>query len=437
VGTCIAAAVLTLGFALPRIGTLLRAAPPSDATVGSVPALRGDALPPTLSATALFADLAALRPAADVVAYELNVPFWSDGAAKMRWVRLPPGTQIHTRADGTWSLPPGTTFVKHFEIATGAAKPQARKRLETRVLVVSADGTVDGATYRWRADASDAEIVHARAEDRLEVRSSDATTVTQVWHYMPGADCRTCHTPQAGGVLGINPEQLNRDVSTDGASRNQLSLWRELGLLAGDPDPAIRAPLPALDDAAIPIEQRARAWLAVNCAQCHTPGGAPTEFDLRYATPLARTGLINGRARINLGIDNARAIAPKDPWRSMILRRMETLDGNRMPPLAHERVDERGRDLLRAWIASLPGAPVLAPPVLATGAGAARVPLTVTIAHPDPAITIRYTIDGSAPISSSPAYEGPIRLEKPATLRARAFRDGHTRSIVAQRTFGR
>jgi hypothetical protein len=147
--------------------------------------------------------------------------------------------------------------------------------------------------------------------------------------------------------------------------------------------------------------------------------------------------LINARPRIDLGLDGARAIAPNDPWRSVVLHRIEVLDGNRMPPLAHDRIDEQGRALLREWIASLSGPPVLAPPTIAARDGRSTVPVTVEIRHPDRGATLRYTLDGSAPTRMSPAYTGPILLERPTTLRARAYRDGHTRSITAQQTFAR
>ena len=53
----------------------------------------------------------------------------------------------------------------------------------------------------------------------------------------------------------------------------------------------------------------------------------------------------------------------------------------------------------------------------------------------EPGAIIRYTLDGSAPIKSSPIYHGPLELTEPATLRARAYKDGTTRSIIVQETF--
>jgi hexosaminidase len=48
---------------------------------------------------------------------------------------------------------------------------------------------------------------------------------------------------------------------------------------------------------------------------------------------------------------------------------------------------------------------------------------------------IHYTLDGSAPGQSDPVYSAPIKLDAPTMLRARAFKNGFTRSISAQQLF--
>ena len=65
-------------------------------------------------------------------------------------------------------------------------------------------------------------------------------------------------------------------------------------------------------------------------------------FDARYATPLNQQRLVNGDVLIDEGMDGARATVPKDPWRSIVYFRINTVDANRMPPLAHNRIDETG-----------------------------------------------------------------------------------------------
>ena len=90
-------------------------------------------IPKLLSQTGAFRDVANLTPEADLAPYELNVPFWSDGADKARWACIPPGELIHFSPTGEWSFPEGAIFVKHFEIATDETNPSVKRRLETRL----------------------------------------------------------------------------------------------------------------------------------------------------------------------------------------------------------------------------------------------------------------------------------------------------------------
>jgi uncharacterized repeat protein (TIGR03806 family) len=372
-------------------------------------------LPERLSQTGAFADTGALTPSPGLVAYEVNVPFWSDGADKRRWIAVPRGERVRFSPTGEWSFPDGTVFVKHFE--------SGGRRVETRVLVRDAAGGVYGASYKWRPDQADAELVREGRRD-------------EGW-YLPGpADCRKCHLAAAGGVLGVNTRQLNR--GRPDATENQLLAWSRLGLF----DAAVRAEdvprlprLTPIDQPGTAAGERARSYLDANCAHCHRPGGAAADFDARSETPPERQALIDAPARINLGIDRARQVAPNDPWRSMVLRRMETLEETRMPPIGHESIDRQGAAILREWIASLPGPPVIGPPAIEPTGGDFREPVRVTISHPDPAVVVCYTLDGGPPGPSSPVYGGPLRVTTSATVRARAFKPGHTQSIVVQDTF--
>jgi hypothetical protein len=158
-------------------------------------------------------------------------------------------------------------------------------------------------------------------------------------------------------------------------------------------------------------------------------------FDARFDTPLAQQGLINGPVLIDQGVDRPRVISPHDIWRSIAFMRMNTIGDIRMPPIARETIDQGGVALLRQWILSLPGRSVLDPPVITPEGGAYTGPLQVSLRDDDPDAEIRYTLDGSAPDLSDLHYQGPIDLTGPVVLRARAFKDGFTRSITAQEVF--
>jgi uncharacterized repeat protein (TIGR03806 family) len=384
-------------------------------------------LPRRLSETGFFSDLKSLTPSPRLVPYELNATFWSDGASKQRWFLLPEGAAFDLTGGGQLQIPPGTIAVKNFETPAASGSPQ---RLETRVLIYDGQGAVHGAAYHWRDDLSEADVV----TDRAEVSLRDAALGDlKTWHIPSSHDCLECHTPQAGGFLGLTAPQLNRDAHGPAKPRNQLERWREAGIVkwGRDADPVA---MPDPSDAAMPLAARARAYLDANCANCHRPGGVATDFDLRLSTPLEQQRILDFRPRIDLALDGARLIAPGDPWRSAILARMQRLDSNGMPPLAHQAVDERGAAMIRSWVESLPGRPSAAPPRLSPESGDSASPVTVTISA-EPGATIRYTLDGSSPRSTSPLYEHPLVLDHSATVRARSYAPGLRESIVSTATY--
>jgi glucose/arabinose dehydrogenase len=123
--------------------------------------------PPTLSQTGLFADLATLAPRAGGFAYEVNAPFWSDHKQKRRWLHLPTGAHVGFHPSGEWDFPAGTVAVKHFDLALDENDPARLRRLETRVLVLDANGYAYGRTYKWRADGRDADLLGAPVSETL------------------------------------------------------------------------------------------------------------------------------------------------------------------------------------------------------------------------------------------------------------------------------
>lgn len=397
-------------------------------------------LPQRLSQTGAFRDTARLIPADCLIPYLLNFGFYSDGAMKSRWVSIPANadsaeSQVHFSATGEWKFPKGTVFVKHFELVLDEQHPELRRRLETRLLVCDADGTVYGATYKWRPDNQDADLVTTSLSECLTIQQSLGER-QQGWYYPSRADCRTCHTDLAGGVLGANTRQLNGDFTyPSGIRDNQLRSWSHAGLFDVSLKDSELKTFPALvrpDAQDESIENRARSYLDANCSHCHRPGGTVANFDARFETPLKNQNLINGPVLIDQGIDRARVIAPNDIWRSIAYLRVGNLDSVKMPPLAHERLDNLGMELLREWIESLPGPTVLPPPTFQTVPAADGADAEIQIRHPEPGVELHYTLDGSSPSPSDPLYTQPISVLPPVVVRARAYKSGWTRSIAAQ-----
>jgi uncharacterized repeat protein (TIGR03806 family) len=394
-------------------------------------------LPPLLSQTGAFTDLHTLTPAPGLIPYDLVVAFWSDGAAKTRFVAIPDKPVTFSATD-EWRFPPGTVFVKTFDLPVDAAQPSSKRRLETRLLVCDADGGVYGVVYRWRADLSDADLLANSLTENVPVRAQDGESRAQSWYYPSRKDCLVCHNARAGGVLGVKTRQLNKSYRyPSGVIKNQLTAWDEMGLFKPslhETNPSTLPRLAAANDSTRSLEDRARSYLDANCAQCHRPGGTVAYFDARYSTPLDHQGIVDGSILIDEGIDHPQVVAPRDIWRSIAFMRVDTLDDIKMPPLARQTIDVGGVALLRAWIESLPGRPVVAPPVITPAGGSFNSSVEVTLQVADGA-EVHYTLDGSEPGRKDPLYHEALHLKESAVLRARAYQEGAVHSITAQAVF--
>jgi histidine utilization repressor len=395
-------------------------------------------VPLLLSQTGAFSAARDLIVSKGIIPYDIVVAFWSDGANKLRWVSVP-DEQINYSPTGEWTFPRGTVFIKTFELSTDAANPGVKRRLETRLLVCDSAGGVYGVVYKWRPDNSDADLLSTSRTEQIPIKTSTGEVRNQTWYFPSRPDCLTCHNAKTSGVLGVTTRQMNRTFAyPSGVTDNELRAWNHLGLFTPAVDDTALAKLPRLaagDDESRSLQDRARSYLDVNCAQCHRPGGTVAYFDARYDTPLDQQGLVEGPVLIDQGIDRPRVVSPHDIWRSIALLRVNTLDDIKMPPIARETIDQKGAALLRNWITSLPGRSVLDPPAMSPLGGTFGAPIEVSLSEREPGATIRYTVDGSLPGPSDTRYEKPIKITDPTVLRARAYKDGFTRSITVQDVF--
>ena len=317
-------------------------------------------LPLALSKTGLFNDLAELKPANFLIPYTVNTPLWSDGAIKTRWFTVPTNSVIGFSANGEWTFPAGSVFVKQFELPVDETNPKILRRLETRILVRDTNGYVYGATYKWREDNSDADLITNGFTEDITIRTADGTR-TQHWFYPGRQDCLTCHTPMSGGVLGLKTRQLNGDFKYPyGVTANQLRTLGHLGLFDAAFDERkifLYSRMFSLTNASVALQLRVRSYLDANCSMCHRPGGVGAFFDARFDTPLKQQNLINGAVANQLGIAGAKVIVPADLDRSLLFHRVSLTGDNQMPPLARNLVDTNAVAVMGKWIMSLHARP--------------------------------------------------------------------------------
>jgi len=294
-----------------------------------------------LSATGCVSSTDVKLPASGLIPYTPSAPFWSDSAAKARWIGLPDGQNITVGADGDWDFPNGTVLMKNFRLAD--------RLVETRLFMRHPDGVWAGYSYEWNAQQTDATLV--RGGKRVEIGG-------QTWIYPSEGQCMLCHTEAAGRSLGLETKQLAFNITypQTGRDAHQLLTLNSINAVAPPiANPTDQVPYPNPAGSSGTLGERARAYLHTNCAQCHRPGGPTTSnMDLRYATALANTNACDvGPGLGDLGIADARLVAPGAAARSVLIERMKRRDTLGMPPVGSAQVDTDGAALLTEWVNSL------------------------------------------------------------------------------------
>jgi glucose/arabinose dehydrogenase len=366
---------------------------PKDAPVATFPR--------KLSESGLFESVKDHRMKAGVIPYSVNAPFWSDGLHKERFLVVPGTEAIDYTPTRGWNFPDRTVAVKSFAIEREEGNPATRRWVETRFFTKQ-NGEWAGYSYLWNDDGTDAELVPAAGTDRKFTVKTATGVREQTWHYPSRMECLTCHSRAANFVLGLSSHQMNKVHDYGGCQDNQLRVLEHLGMLKGldwaarareeiaaratakglkgkeseaytkahGPQPGQREPkatkllpttpdaLPRLVDPFDPKEdvaKRAKSWLHANCAACHVEaGGGNARMELEFHTALDKMRILDEKPiHSPLDLPDARLIAPGDPDRSVLLKRVGLRGKDQMPPLSSHRVDEAGVALLREWIKSM------------------------------------------------------------------------------------
>jgi hypothetical protein len=283
-------------------------------------------MPDRLSETGLYTNVAAKTLSPRLVEFTPANVLWSDGAEKHRWYQLPPGAVIDSTDMNHWRLPIGTKLFKEF--ASGG------KRLETRLIWRVSD------TGNREADTLVGSFVWNDTETEATLAKDGAQNIRGTLHDAPAQDtCWRCHLGEPGHALGVSALQLG-DVS---------------GVPLSAPPPAgttFAAPNPAL------------GYLHANCGHCHNPSGgawADSHMIMRLDVE-ERDAMANQIVQTTVGAELTQwidrgytyRIVAGDPDQSAAFYRMTQRTMQvQMPPLATERTDDTGIELIRTWIQSL------------------------------------------------------------------------------------
>lgn len=307
-------------------------------------------------------DISNLTPAERVIPYELITPLFSDYAIKPRFIFIPEGESITYEEDMAFTFPTGAVLIKNFLFLEDFRNQNSKKTiLETRLLI-KRETEWESATYIWNEAQDDAEL--SIVGSTVPVDWIDENGVAKSTNYIiPNKnDCKGCHSYNKDLIpIGPKARNLNKDFAYVEGSMNQLEKWTQLGILAGAPASS-NAPTVAdwSDSTSGTLEQRARAYLDVNCAHCHNPHGAADNSALNLGhnvTDSGAFGICKTPVAAGGGSGGLRyGIVPGKPEESIMIFRMSSTEPDEaMPELGKTIVHDEGVQLITDWIKNMNG----------------------------------------------------------------------------------
>lgn len=332
-----------IGFLIPALAVLVASVMAQATSVPSstvrADIIQGEGFPRTLGDYGFFNDPGAREPSAYVIGYELNTALFSDGAEKLRYIFVPEGAQVKADGDGLLKFPVGSAIIKTFAFGEG----EDQRYIETRVLLHRADGWL-ALPYRWNEEQTEAKLALAGGRAAITTPSGE-----EISYRIPNKNqCKACHSVD-GEVFPIGPKARN-------LSAKWLSAMHAGGAL--DQVPAGADSLPLWSNTKANTEHRARAYLDVNCAHCHRPGGGASNSGLDlswdqtndFAIGIGKPPVAAGRGAGGLLV----SIEPGAPDRSILVHRMNSNEpGVAMPELGRSTTDKEAVALMRQWISEM------------------------------------------------------------------------------------
>ena len=292
-----------------------------------------------------------LEPRDNIFNYELNTPLFTDYAQKKRFVFIPGGKSAMYHDREVFDFPIGTILIKNFYYSDQQIVNGEGRLIETRLLVHEEAGW-KALPYIWNKEQTEAflEITGGNQEIKLLNKSSFRYNIPSM------AQCKSCHEFKGEiAPIGPNARQLNKSIH----EKNQLLIMSEAGLLSGLPDLKEVDKLAVWDDyMSESIDNRARAYLEINCGHCHRPEGPGKNsgLDLTIFSTLDHSlGVFKGPVAAGAGSGGlSYDIVPGKPDESILVYRMESSDpGVMMPELGRRLIHSEGVDLIKNWIKSM------------------------------------------------------------------------------------
>ena len=305
-------------------------------------------------------DLKDLNPIEGLLPYNLNTELFTDYAEKQRFVYVPSEVTIELTGNNLMEFPQGSILVKNFYYSDDQQNPASdRTLIETRLLIHYDDGWRPN-TYVWNSEQTGAVLTQSGGVKPVSWADSEGSTRNVNYKIPTVNECGACHR-MSGGVepLGPNVRNLNKLYPYPDEPVNQLEQWRASGFLGEDVNLDNAVKLPVWDDADTwTVNQRARAYLDVNCSNCHNEMGTARNTGLYLTYEEQDDNRIGICKEPNTagawGAGLIYDIVPGNADESILAHRMNSADPVvQMPRLGRTLIHDEAVQLITEWIESM------------------------------------------------------------------------------------
>lgn len=266
--------------------------------------------------------------------YNINTTLFSDYAHKQRIIALPTGTSLEFNGDGLPIFPENTVIAKTFYYNVDERDLALGKTIIETRLLIKINGVWETGNYAWNEAQTDAILDYEGSTLPITWIDTEGNANPTSYKIPSNTDCFTCHSNN-DNILPIGPKLRSMNFNVNGV--NQIEQFISNQQLTGVTSSSSVRSLPNWEDPSLTLETRARAYMDINCAHCHIPGGTCADqstLNLAFETTIEDTDILNQTALMDYRISFY-------------------LDGISMPYIGASMRHTEGLDLVQSYLNTL------------------------------------------------------------------------------------
>lgn len=296
-------------------------------------------------------------PTNQLTKYEVVNALFSDYSVKDRYLYLPEGKKAILKSDGHFDWPVGTILVKNFSYDN--KQVENGRLLETRLLVKDELGW-KAVSYQWDAKMNSSRL--NKLGDIIPMMINHKNQELEFDYIIPNKNqCKSCHNANDKiEPIGFRFQNIDKSISIDGTQISQINHLISKGIIEISDPTIIPEKMVSYNDTTASVQNRALAYLDINCGHCHRPNGPgnTSGLFLQYnETRSNHLGICKPPVAAGKGAGGrSYDIQPGNADASILYYRMLSQEpGEMMPELGRSLIHQEGLELVKKWINDLEG----------------------------------------------------------------------------------